>query len=90
MHQLKRHRLAKNTCMYALPLTSSFCLTPQIVIILYSLVNRVPIITCNCNYLLFFIWLLIVKTDKHLFYYCDYVTITHLIPLYHDWSIEKL
>ena len=21
---------------------------------------------CNCNYLLFFVWLLIVKTDKHL------------------------
>ena len=24
-----------------------------------------------------------------IFYYCDYVTITHIIPLYHDWSIEK-
>ena len=22
-------------------------------------------------------------------HYCDYVTITHLIPLYHDWSTEK-
>ena len=25
----------------------------------------------------------------NIFYYCDYVTITHLIPLYHDWSTEK-
>ena len=32
----------------------------------------------NCHYPLFFVWLLIVKTDKHLyiFYSCDYVTIT--------------
>ena len=25
----------------------------------------------------------------NIFYYCDYATITHLIPLYHDWSTEK-
>ena len=25
----------------------------------------------------------------NIFYYCDYVTITHLTPLYHDWSTEK-
>ena len=25
----------------------------------------------------------------NIFYYCDYVTIAHLIPLYHDWSTEK-
>ena len=31
---------------------------------------------------------LIVKTNKHL-YYCDYVTVIHLIPLYHDWSTEN-
>ena len=37
--------------------------------------------------ILFFVWLLIVETDK-LFCYCDYVTITHLIPLY-EWSTEK-
>jgi len=27
---------------------------------------------------------------RNIFHYCDYVTITHLIPLYHDWSTEKL
>ena len=32
---------------------------------------------------------LIVKTDKQIFYYCEYVTITHLILLYHDSSREK-
>ena len=42
-----------------------------------------------------FVWLLTVKIDKHffflnIFYFCDYVTITHLIALYHDWSKEKL
>ena len=36
------------------------------VIILCCYVNHVPIMTCNCNYLLLFVWLLIVKTDKHL------------------------
>jgi len=36
---------------------------------------------CNCNYLLIFVWLLIVKTDKHLSY-CDYVPVIHLTPLY--------
>ena len=44
--------------------------------------------TCGCNYLLFFVWLLIVKTDKH-FLLFDYVTIILLIPLYHDWLMEK-
>ena len=37
---------------------------------------------------LFFVWPLIVKTGKHLLLF-DYVIITHLIPLYHDWSAEK-
>ena len=37
---------------------------------------------------LFFVWPLIMKTDKHLLLF-HYVTITHLIPLYHDWSTEK-
>ena len=32
---------------------------------------------------------LIVKTDKQIFYYCDYIIITHLILLYHDSSTEK-
>ena len=39
---------------------------------------------CNCNYLLFlsgyWLWKLM-----NSFYYCDCVTITHLILLYHDW-----
>ena len=32
----------------------------------------------------YWLWKLI-----NIFYYCDYVTITHLIPLFHDWSTEK-
>ena len=43
---------------------------------------------CSCNYLLFlsgcWLWKLI-----NIFYSCGYVTIAHLIPLYHDWSTEK-
>jgi len=66
----RRHRLAgqikKNMFMYALPLTTLY-LTPKLYeIILYCLVNHVSIMACDCNYLLFFVWLLIVKTDKHL------------------------
>ena len=38
----------------------------------------------KCNYLFFWsgywLWKLI-----NIFYHCDYVTITHLIPLHHDW-----
>ena len=30
------------------------------------IVNHITIMACNCNYLLVFVWLLIVKTDKHL------------------------
>ena len=74
----------ENMYMYVLQLTTSLCLAPPpklYVIILYCLVNYVPIMACNC------VWLLIVKTNKHL-YCCDYVTIIHLIPLYHDWSTE--
>ena len=48
---------------------------------------------CNCNYLLFFVRLLIVKADKLLklinlllLWLCNY----YLKLLYHDWSIEKL
>ena len=53
-------------CMYALPLTTSLCLTSKIVSDYFILLdNHVPIMTHNCNQLLFFIWLLIVKTDKH-------------------------
>ena len=29
----------------------------------------------------YWLWKLI-----NIFYYCDYITIIHLIPLYHDWS----
>ena len=32
----------------------------------------------------YWLWKLI-----NIFYYCDYVTIIHLIPLYQDWSTEK-
>ena len=35
----------------------------------------------------FFCLAIAVKTDN-IFYYCDYVTITHLIPLYHGKSTE--
>ena len=58
---------------------------------------------CNCNYLLFFVWLLIVKTGKHilLLWLCDYVTITQYhcimigqqknnITLYHqNWYLME-
>ena len=44
---------------------------------------------CNCNHLLFLVWHWLWKLIN-IFYYCDYVSITHLIPLYHDWSTEKL
>ena len=43
--------------------------------------------TYNFNYILFFLWLLIYLIN--IFYYCDYVTITHIVPLYPDWSTEK-
>ena len=29
----------------------------------------------------FLVWLLIVKTDKNIFYYCDYVAIIHCVMI---------
>ena len=57
------------------------------IIILYFYVSHVPIMAYNYNYLLFFVWLLIVKTDKHLLLLLlgNY----YLILLSHDWSTEK-
>ena len=60
---------------------------PEWVAIAFS---HVPIMACNYVYLLLFflvgywLWKLI-----NIFYYCYYVTIAHLISLYHDWSTEK-
>ena len=57
----------ENMCMYALPLTTSLYLTPTpYEIILYCSANHVFLMACNCNDLLFFVRLLIVKTDKYL------------------------
>jgi hypothetical protein len=36
----------------------------------------------------FFVWLLIARTDE-LFYYCDYVTFIHLMPLYHPLPFRR-
>jgi len=71
----------ENMCMYALPLTTSLCLTApsQLYVI---------ILACICNYLSFLSGCWLGKLIN-IFYYSNYVTITHLIPLYHDWSIEK-
>ena len=52
---------------FTLSLITSLFLTLQIVCNYFVLlVNHIPIMACNCNYLLFFVLLLIVKTDKHL------------------------
>ena len=53
------------------------------------------------SWIMFLLWLAIVTMIYFLsgywlwkltdiFYYCDYVTVTHLIPLYHYWSTEKV
>ena len=48
----------------------------------------VIILACICSYLSFLSGYWLGKLIN-IFYYSNYVTITHLIPLYHDWSIEK-
>ena len=93
MHQPKDElpgQMKTCACTYFHIPHHSISLPKLYVIILYCQINHVSIMACNCNYLLFFVlvWLLIVKTDKHL-YYCDYATIIHLISLYHDWSTEN-
>ena len=45
---------------------------------------RVAIVIIFCFLSGYGLWKLI-----NIFYYCDYLTIIHLIPLYHDWSTEK-
>ena len=87
----KRHRLAgqvKRAFMhFHLPHHSAWP-SKLYVIILYCYINPSPIMAYNYNYLYFFVWLLIVKLTN-IFYNCDYVIITHLIPLYQEWSAEK-
>ena len=66
----KRHRLAgwMKTCTWMFPHLTHPSAWPLklYVIILHCYINNVPIMACNCNYLLFFVWLLIVKSNKHL------------------------
>ena len=73
----------ENLCMYSHPyITTLVCLTPKLyVIIFYCQVNHVPIMACNYNYLLFFVWLLIVKTDKHvlLLWLCNYYSFDTIV-----------
>ena len=47
--------------------TYRITLCPKLyVIISYCEVHYVSIMVCNCDYFLFFVWLLTMKTDKHL------------------------
>ena len=67
---IKWHRLAEQIKTFSgihfhLPHHSAW-LPKLYVIILYNQANYFPIMACNCNSLLFFVWLFIVKTDKHL------------------------
>ena len=42
---------------------------------------------CNCNYLLFFVWLFIVKTDKHLLllWLCNYYSLNTIV----SWLVNR-
>ena len=42
---------------------------------------------CDYHYLLFFVWLLWKLIN--IFYYCDYLTVIHWIPLHNDQSTES-
>ena len=47
----------------------------------WTKLNCVPTMACNCNYLLCFIWLLIVRTDKHilLLWLCNYYSLNRFV-----------
>ena len=63
----KGHRLARwMKLVHVCTSTYHTLLDPPIVYNYFILFNYVSIMACNCNELLFFVWLLIVKTDKHL------------------------
>ena len=49
--------------------------------------NHVPIIAWNCNYLFLFVWLLIVKTDKHLLllWLCNYYSLNTIV----SWLVNR-
>ena len=49
--------------------------------ILYCQVNHVPTMTCSGSYLLFFIWLLMLKTDKYLLLLslCKYYSLNTIV-----------
>ena len=78
----------ENICVHALLLTPSLCLTPKLyVIILYCRINHAPIMACNCNDLLFFVWLLIVKPDTHLlpWWVCSYSSLHTIV----SWLVNR-
>ena len=66
----KRYRLTVQiktcACMH-FHLPYHFAGSPRLyTVILYCQVNHISIMVCNCNYVLLFVWLLIVETDKNL------------------------
>ena len=73
--------------MYALLLTTLLYLTPPncmylfyiVRLIMFPLWLAIVIIFCFC----------LAIDCENIFYYCDYVTIINLVPLYHDWSTEN-
>ena len=87
----RRHRLARwmKTCaMQALQFPHNSAWPPKLYVAYTVRVIMFPL--CLAIVIIFYflsaywLWKL-----KNIFHYCDYVTITHLIPLYHTWSTEK-
>ena len=80
----------ENMCIYALPFTTWLYLTPHKLYIITYIIRLImfPLWLAIIIIFLFFVWQLIMKTDKY-FYYCNYIGIIHLMSLYHNWSTEN-
>ena len=87
----KRHRLDgwMKTCAcmhFHLPYHSAWP-SRLYVVILYCYVSHVLIMACSWHFLLFLVWLLIVKTDKHLLllWLCNYYSLNTIV----SWLVNR-
>ena len=72
-------------CMYALLLTTHHCLTPQTVYNYFILLIMFPLWLAIV--IIFFVWLFIVKTDKHilLLWLCNYYSLNTIV----SWLVNR-
>ena len=79
-------------CIYALPLTTSCCLIPSNCMQLFYIVRLIMFPIWLATVIIFCVWLLIVKTDKHLvlLWLCNYYLLNTIVSWLVNGKIMEL